>query len=128
MSAKPAAVAPLPDWLPAEAWAEYLAMRKKNKRPMTPYAEKLAIGKLTEFRANGQDVQAVLEQSIFNSWQGLFAVKVEPAQQMPARGGRPVLALADQQRANNEAAKRKLFGQVVDADFFVVDEGHNDAR
>lgn len=64
-----------PDWLPQEAWAEYLAMRKKIKRPLTPYGEKLAIRKLEQMRVEGQDITAVLEQSIFGSWQGLFPVK-----------------------------------------------------
>jgi hypothetical protein len=127
MSAKTttkATAEPLPDWLPLEAWAEYLAMRKKVKKPMTEYAQKLALRKLLEFKDQGQSVEAVLEQSIFHSWQGLFAVHPDP--QLMARVGRPAgPALEDLQRANNEAAKRKLFGD--SADWVIVDEGVSDA-
>ncbi len=65
----------LPEWLDSDAWKGYLAMRKKIKRPLTDYAMTLAIRKLEQMRVEGQDIQAVLEQSIFNSWIGLFPVK-----------------------------------------------------
>lgn len=65
----------LPDWMPAEAWAGYLQMRKAIKKPMTPYAMKLAIEKLAELRAEGNDPVAVLNESIMHSWQGLFPLK-----------------------------------------------------
>lgn len=65
----------LPDWLPAQAWSEYLKMRVRIKRPATEYAQQLAISKLERLRLDGEDVSAVLDQSTFNSWQGLFAVK-----------------------------------------------------
>lgn len=67
----------LPAWIPAEAWAGYVEMRKKIKKPMTDRAVTLAINTLDKLRAEGSDPGAVLDQSTLNAWQGLFAVRVE---------------------------------------------------
>jgi uncharacterized protein YdaU (DUF1376 family) len=64
----------LPDWMPVETWEAFLAMRKKIKKPATDYALKLLVGKLTKFRAAGQDVQKVLEKSITAGWQDVFEI------------------------------------------------------
>lgn len=64
----------LPDWMPLETWAAYLAMRKKIKKPATDYAMKLLVDKLEKFKANGQDVQKVLEKSITAGWQDVFEI------------------------------------------------------
>lgn len=68
-------ISDLPDWVPAEAWAEFLKMRKTIKKPLTEYAAKLVIKKLQQLILAGQDPQEVLDQSILNGWQGIFAVK-----------------------------------------------------
>lgn len=65
-----------------KAFKEYVEMRKKIKKPMTPRAINLAMNKLEKLATN--DIMEVfdtdmaikiLEQSIFNSWQGLFPLK-----------------------------------------------------
>lgn len=65
----------LPKWIDADTWDEYKQMRKLIRKPMTARAEQLAVSKLEEFQAQGHDPNKVLEQSIQQSWQGLFAVK-----------------------------------------------------
>jgi len=65
----------LPHWIPLEAWNAYLDMRKTIKKPMTEYAMQLAIKKLWQFKEQGMSVQEVLDQSTFNTWQGLFPVQ-----------------------------------------------------
>jgi len=67
----------LPGWIPAEQWAGYIEMRKKIRKPMTERAIKMAITTLDCLRETGNDPGAVLDQSTFNSWQGLFALKQE---------------------------------------------------
>lgn len=62
----------LPDWLPLDEWNEYLEMRNTPKRKPTPKALKLAIQKLDNMRKQGIDPAEVLNQSILNSWTGLF--------------------------------------------------------
>lgn len=74
----------LPDWVPQEAWASYVAMRNKIRKPMTDRAKNLAVGLLAELAAAGDPPGAVLDQSTFNSWQGLFELK----DQANANGGK----------------------------------------
>lgn len=71
-----AAIAPaaLPDWLPVNEWKSFLDHRKALRKKMTPHAQELAIKTLEALRTAGQDVAAVLNQSIERGWQGLFEV------------------------------------------------------
>jgi uncharacterized protein YdaU (DUF1376 family) len=70
-----AAVVELPDWLPQKEWNDYLKMRKRIRREATPEAITLAIRDLEKLKAAGNDPKLVLEQSILNSWQGLFELR-----------------------------------------------------
>jgi len=58
----------------AVALADYAQMRKAIKKPLTARAAELICGKLQkDFRR--EDWIAVLDQSVANSWQGLFPLK-----------------------------------------------------
>ena len=58
-------------------WNEFKIMRKKIRKPMTEKAEELIIEKLEKL-AFSEIVQiAILNQSIMNSWQGVFPLKEE---------------------------------------------------
>lgn len=62
----------------SEAWGAYSDMRLKIKKPMTDRAVSMALGKLDELAPNDFEMQRkILNQSVFNSWQGLFALKGE---------------------------------------------------
>lgn len=65
----------LPDWLPANLWSEFLAMRKAIKKPPTDKAIALLIRDLDKLRSDGHSPTDVLEQSIKNNWQGVFSIK-----------------------------------------------------
>lgn len=71
---KAAAIA-LPDWIPLSAWNDWVDMRKKSGKAPTPRALELAITELQKLRASGNDPAAVLEQSTFKNYTGLFEVK-----------------------------------------------------
>ena len=59
-----------------DVFAEYVAMRKKLKKPMTDRAVELAKKKLNDLSGGDNDKAIkILEQSIMNSWQGLFELK-----------------------------------------------------
>jgi len=45
------------------------------KCPLTPLAEKKALGELEGLRSEGNDPSRVISQSIVNGWKGLFPVK-----------------------------------------------------
>lgn len=66
-------ISDLPSWVPPEAWAEFLKMRKLLKKPLSEYGQKLALKTLNNLRLAGHDPQAVLDYAIENSNQGLFA-------------------------------------------------------
>lgn len=63
------------------AFADYVDMRKKIKNPMTERAIELAIKKLDDMSEGDNDVAIqILEQSVMNSWKGLFPLKEEKRQ------------------------------------------------
>lgn len=79
----------LPDWLPEEAWANWVAYRRKGKAPFTDHAATLSVEALGTLRAAGYEPVAVINQSILRGWTGLFPVKdaANPAEQGPTTSG-----------------------------------------
>ncbi len=71
---KPAPVALIPDWIPSDAWDGFVEMRKKSRNPLTQKAIALTIRELEKYRAQGEDIEAVLNQSIMKNYRGVFAV------------------------------------------------------
>jgi hypothetical protein len=65
----------IPAWIPIEAWQGWVEMRSKIRKPATPRAIELAIGKLEKLRAEGHDPGEVLDQSVLHGWQGLFPIR-----------------------------------------------------
>jgi hypothetical protein len=59
-----------------QAFTDYVEMRKKLKSPMTERAIQLAMGNLEKLSGGDNDIAVqILEQSVMNSWKGLFALK-----------------------------------------------------
>ena len=58
----------------AEALNAFAEHRKKLKKPMTDYAKKLLLKKLQKLAKTEQEQIAILNQSIENGWQGVFAL------------------------------------------------------
>jgi len=58
-----------------KAWKDFKEMRKKIKKPMTNKAEELIINKLNKLSDNENIQIAILNQSIMNSWQGVYPLK-----------------------------------------------------
>lgn len=57
------------------ALADYVQMRKKIKKPLTNRAIELVFRKLDELASTDHEKVAIVNQSIMNSWQGLFPIK-----------------------------------------------------
>jgi len=68
---------PLPDWIKAEVWEGFLAMRRRIRKPLTARAIELTIKRLEGFRARGIDPNDALDQSTQNSWTGIYEPKGE---------------------------------------------------
>lgn len=97
----------LPPGIDRMAWDGFLEMRKTIKKPLTENGMGLALGKLEKLKALGHDPNDVLNQSTFNSWQGLFEIKEEYRNgQTNAAGNRQAgLSLVDQVRQRNAEAQ-----------------------
>ena len=61
----------LPDWIDPLVWDEFKNHRKKVKKPMTPFAEKLMIKALARAKSEGVEPNELLEAVIVNGWQGI---------------------------------------------------------
>lgn len=69
----------LPKWVPVDAWNAWLEMRKAIKKPLTDRAKAMAVKKLDLLRQEGYAPDAVLDQSTFKSWSGLFSINEQQA-------------------------------------------------
>jgi hypothetical protein len=67
----------VPDWIPAEPWSEFVAMRraKGSRNPFTVGAAKGIIAKLERFKADGHDIAEALGQSTRAGWSDVFEPK-----------------------------------------------------
>lgn len=71
----------VPEYLQPE-WDAYIEMRKRIRKPLTPYAARLAFDKLQGLTSNQDKQKQILNQSIMNGWQGLFELNQQYANQM----------------------------------------------
>lgn len=67
--------------LDVRAWDRWLAYRRDTRKPIRPASEEAAAKALAAF---GKDQAAVVEQSIAQGWQGLFALKNVPRGAIPS--------------------------------------------
>lgn len=65
----------LPDWIPDHQWSAWIEARTKKRNPPTEFAKRMACSKLAELQRQGHDPAAVLAQSAFHGWAGLFPIK-----------------------------------------------------
>jgi hypothetical protein len=63
----------LPDCVAASDWSRWCADRAKRRKPVTAEAAKLQLAKLEAFMAQGHQPKDVIDNSIANGYQGLFA-------------------------------------------------------
>ena len=99
----------LPDWIPTEAWAGYIEMRKRQKKTPTDRAIELAIAKLGRLKIEGQDIGAVLDQSTSNGWTDLYAVRHDDRRTDERRAG-GIQALGKKGQATADNAQAWLAG------------------
>ena len=58
----------LPDWLPLDAWRDWLAMRVRIRKPATARAQRMALGNLEQLREAGEDPNQVICKAINKCW------------------------------------------------------------
>ena len=78
----------VPEWIDAALFASWIKIRPAKAR--TADAQAAAIAKLDKFRAQGLDVNAILQESLANGWQGIFApdAKKNAPASVPVNGAR----------------------------------------
>lgn len=64
----------LPIFVPEKAWLAYLQMRKKKGKDPTDRAKELVCDKLKKLLDSGQNLEAVLYQSVVNCWTDVYEV------------------------------------------------------
>ena len=70
----------VPDEKLKKAFVDFIEMRKLIKKPLTPQALKLAIGKVSELSGgNVEKAVQIIDQSVLNNWQGLYPIKDDGA-------------------------------------------------
>lgn len=65
----------VPAWVPAEAWAAFIEMRRKVRAPMTAVSIDRTIAQLEQLKQEGHDPAEVLLQSVQNAWRGVFPLR-----------------------------------------------------
>lgn len=65
----------IPEWIDKSLWDAWLEVRKKKRAPNTEKALSLNIKKLTTWKEQGQDPNAIISRSVENGYQGLFELK-----------------------------------------------------
>jgi len=66
-----------------QAIEDFIQMRKTIKKPLTDRALKIILNKLTSLSSDTNIQIKILEQSIMNSWQGVFPLKEEEVVKKP---------------------------------------------
>jgi hypothetical protein len=65
----------IPDWIDPATWEAYLEIRKKKRAPSTPHALTLIVKELASLKAEGNEPNDVLNQSVMRGWTGVFSLK-----------------------------------------------------
>ena len=76
-----------------ESLNDFIAMRYEIKKPLTQRALEIMLKKLTELSGGNDNTKIkILENSVMNSWQGIFALKSEQSNPMPVKGRQMTVA------------------------------------
>ena len=96
----------VPSWIPIEPWEGFLEVRKRKRAPNTARAFQLIVGKLERLRAEGQDVAAVLDQSVERGWTGLFPLRQTSAAKPSRHAGFESIDYTEGLKQNSDGSYR----------------------
>jgi hypothetical protein len=72
----------LPDYIEQETWDAFEEMRRKIKAPLTDFARKRVLHKLTEFHLQGYVAEEILGEAIERCWRSVFLTQDTPRRQL----------------------------------------------
>jgi len=76
---------PLPAWINADLWAEYVQQRKKDKKEMGPTATAQRLKRLYELKAAGHDPNACIEEALNGHWLDFYAPQGKEIERAPSK-------------------------------------------
>lgn len=92
-----------PDFVNADAWTGFVAMRARIRHPLTARAASLIHALLTKFRDAGQNPNDILDNSTRNGWRDVFAPRDGDTHAGNQRGsGRKLSAVEQVEHAIHE--------------------------
>lgn len=59
---------PLPEWIDAELWDEYVAQRKADRKAMSPRSARERLARLYDLRAAGHDPNEAIKEALNGHW------------------------------------------------------------
>lgn len=68
----------LPEWLSGDVMHSFLEHRKKLKKPMTDYAQKIFVSQAEKLYEQGFDVLSLIDEAILGGWQKLYPKPESP--------------------------------------------------
>jgi len=74
----------LPAWVDQEAFADYMAMRKRIKKPLTPRRLRQFMARLQELHEAGHDVNQSLDEATDHQWLDLYEPKDKSITRKPS--------------------------------------------
>lgn len=92
----------MPEWLSPDSWNDWVEHRKSMRKPLTQRAAELSIRELASLQAQGFDPAKIINTSILNGWQGLFA----PKPSMSVRSGPGVTTQGNRQQQLEDRNRR----------------------
>ena len=97
-----------------KAWKDFKEMRKKIKKPMTEKAEEMLLNNLNKLSSNENEQVAILNQSTFHCWQGVYKLKADPQddEAQPKWEKKEVPKLTPEQVARNLAKNKAIMDQL----------------
>lgn len=81
--------------------------RKKIKKPMTDRAKKMLVEKLDKLATTDEEKITILNESIFNGWQGVFELKERKTDGLP-KGPKPQVARQEPNYVMREFTQEEL--------------------
>ena len=93
-----------------KALKDFKTMRNKIKKPLTKRAEDMLITSLNQLSKDEQEQIAILNQSIFHCWQGVYALKDRPQdnESQPKHIAKPQKEFTPAEIEKNKANAKKL--------------------
>lgn len=77
---------PTPEWVDREAWDEYVAQRRADKKALTLRSAKQRLARLYELKAAGHDPNACIDEAINGHWLDFYAPKDKQIQRAATAG------------------------------------------